>query len=116
MITLTLHHRPHSKKLKCQVYVAMVMSDNTSFDMCICNCKVHELSARRVMKEDVFIKAVQIRGVGTKHKVQGVAEGKTLDAPDGVKKVWGTMRGCSYKTVLSTLQQLQLWLKMLRYT
>ena len=40
-----------------------------------------------------------IRGVGTKHKVQGVAEGKTRDAPDGVKKVWGTMRGCSYKTL-----------------
>jgi len=25
---------------------------------------------------------------------------------DGVRRVWGTMRGCSYRTVLSTLQRL----------
>ena len=25
---------------------------------------------------------------------------------DGVRRVWGTMRGCSYQTVFSTLQQL----------
>ena len=28
------------------------------------------------------------------------------DVVDGVRRIWGTMRGCSYRTVLSTLQRL----------
>ena len=34
----------------------------------------------------------------------GAAENRQV--VDGVRRVWGTMRGCSYRTVLSTLQRL----------
>ena len=34
----------------------------------------------------------------------GTAENRQV--VDGVRRVWGTMRGCSYRTVLSTLQRL----------
>ena len=37
--------------------------------------------------------------------MHGTAENRQVIV-DGVMRVWGTMQGCSYRTVLSTLQQL----------
>ena len=46
-------------------------------------------------------RAVQKRGVGTKHKVQGVAEGKTWDTPDRGEEV-GHFREVAGMSIFAT--------------
>ena len=57
------------------------------------------------------VKRPEHRGAGGSHSNSNTSPGghgatENRQVVDGVRRVWGTMRGCSYRTVLSTLQRL----------
>ena len=57
------------------------------------------------------VKRPEHRGAGGSHSNSNTSPGghgatENRQVVDGVRRVWGTMRGCSYRTVLFTLQRL----------